>query len=131
MITAVVLIIVVHCCWVVLVIFGALATRGRLVWSILHIFALLAAIITQTSLAPCPLTLAELHFRGRAGLPPYEGRFLVHYINLYVSSSLSASFITNSGVAICCVSLFLYALRFRRYRLSLRPPLPAETAAAD
>ena len=125
MITAVVAIVVLHCCWVVLVIFGALATRGRRVWSVIHVLALLAAIVTQSSLAPCPLTLAELYCRSRAGLPLYQGRFLVHYLNLYVSSSLSAAFITNSGVAICCFSLCIYAWRFRRYRLSLRTPLPA------
>ncbi|MGO8757673.1 MAG: DUF2784 family protein [Terracidiphilus sp.] len=131
MITAAVLIPLVHLLWVVFVIFGALGTRGRAFWSSIHILASISAIFTLNNVYPCPLTFAENYFEGRAGQPTYEGRFLVHYLQRYLSSSLPAWVIVGVGVSICCFNLSVYILRFRRYRLGLRTPLSAETASAD
>jgi hypothetical protein len=131
MITAGLLIPLVHLLWVVFVIFGALGTRGRMFWSATHILASISAIFTLNNVYPCPLTLAENYFEGRAGQPTYEGRFLVHYLQHYLSPNLPAWVIVGVGVSICCLNLCIYARRFWRHRLSLRTPLPAGAASAD
>ena len=72
-----VLILVVHLVWLALVICGALWTRGRPVWSLLHILARVWGIVVEVSPWPCPLTLAEQYFpRARAKLTFVSGRFL-------------------------------------------------------
>ena len=75
------LILAVHLVWLALVIFGALWTRGRPVWSALHILALVWGVIVEVSPWPCPLTLAEQYFEGRFGRPLYQGGFLLHYLD--------------------------------------------------
>ncbi|MGA2570717.1 MAG: DUF2784 family protein [Terracidiphilus sp.] len=131
MITAAVLIPLAHLLWVVFVIFGALGTRGRTFWSTFHILASISAIFTLNNVYPCPLTLAENYFIGRTGQPTYQGRFLVHYLNHYVSPNLPAWLIVGVGVSMCCFNLGIYARRFRRYRLRLRTPLPAVTGSPE
>jgi hypothetical protein len=54
-----VLVLAVHLLWLALVILGALWTRGRPIWTTLHILALLWGIAVEVSPWPCPLTLAE------------------------------------------------------------------------
>ena len=63
-----ILILLVHLAWIVLVIFGALWTRGRPAWSALHILALLwgIAVEARPQSGPCPLTLAEQFFEIKA-----------------------------------------------------------------
>ena len=73
------LILMVHLAWLALVTFGAFWTRGRRVWSALHILALLWAIVVEVGPWPCPLTLAEQYFESRAGPSAYQGSFLLHY----------------------------------------------------
>jgi hypothetical protein len=125
-ITAAVFIYFVHLLWVVFVTFGALGTRGRPRWSALHFLASCSAIFTLTNTYPCPLTLAENYFTGRAGLPAYEGRFIVHYLNHYISPNLPAALIVAVGVSLCCLNLGIYLWRFRNSRLRSRAPLVAE-----
>jgi len=69
------LILTFHLAWLVLVIFGAFWTSHRLVWSAIHILALLLGIVVEVSPWPCPLTLAEQYFGSRAGWPEYHGSF--------------------------------------------------------
>ncbi len=38
----------------------------------------------EFALWPCPLTVAEQYFESRAGLPLYQGSFLVHYLDATV-----------------------------------------------
>ncbi len=131
MITAAVLTLLIHFFYVALVVFGALFTRGRLLWSAAHFLASFSAIFTLTNTYPCPLTLAENYFESRAGLPTYQGRFVVHYLNHYVSPNLPAALIVTAGLSICCFNLAIYTWRFRKYRLGLRAPIQADTASLD
>ena len=67
-----------HALWILAVIFGALFTRGRPVWSGLHIMSLLWGIAVEVGPWPCPMTLAEQYFETRVGLQAYQGSFLLH-----------------------------------------------------
>lgn len=100
-----------HLAWLLLVIFGALWTRGRPLWSALHILALLWAIVVETSPWPCPLTLAEQYFESRAGWPAYHGSFLLHYLDAIVYPNLPDWIITTAGVSVCALNLGIYGWR--------------------
>jgi hypothetical protein len=120
MATAAILVLLAHLAWIVLVIFGALWTCGRPVWSALHILALLWGIAVEAGPWPCPLTLAEQFFEARAGLTAYQGSFLLHTLDGIVYPNVPAWVVTIIGVAVCALNLGIYALRLRKHLLHRR-----------
>jgi phage tail protein X len=117
-----ILVLLVHLAWIVLVIFGALWTRGRPVWSVLHILALLWGIAVEAGPWSCPLTFAEQFFETRAGLAAYQGSFLLHTLDAIVYPDVPAWVVTVIGVAVCAFNLGIYALRMRKHLLRRRAP---------
>jgi len=112
-----ILILLVHLAWIVLVFFGALWTRGRPVWSALHILALLWGIVVEAGPWPCPLTLAEQFFEARAGLAAYHGSFLFHTLDAIVYPNLPGWLVTLVAVAVCAFNLGIYLWRLRKHLL--------------
>lgn len=108
------LILMVHLAWLALVILGAFWTRGRRVWSALHILALLWAIVVEVGPWPCPLTLAEQYFESRAGPSAYQGSFLLHYLDAIVYPNLPGWIVTSAGVAVCALNLGVYCWWLRK-----------------
>jgi Protein of Unknown function (DUF2784) len=122
MTTLAILMLLAHLAWILLVIFGALWTRGRPVWSVVHIFALLWGIAVEAGPWPCPLTLAETYFEVRAGTSPYQGGFLLHYLDAIIYPNLSGWVVTVAGVAVCAFNLGIYGWRLRNFMRRSRLP---------
>lgn len=114
MILAAAVILAIHLGWLGLVIFGALWTRGRPLWSALHILALLWGIAVEVGPWPCPLTLAEQYFELRAGWPAYHGSFLLHCLDAIVYPNVPGWIVSVAGVAICALNLGVYWRRLRK-----------------
>ena len=91
------------------VIFGALLVRSRSILRWLHIASLVWGILTELLPWPCPLTLLENWFEARAGVEPYEGGFLLHYLDRLVYPDVSPTVLTAAGVFVCALNLALYA----------------------
>lgn len=89
--------------------FGALLTRKRLILRWLHIASLLWGVLTEVLPWPCPLTLLENWLEGKAGVQPYEGGFLLHYLDKLVYANISASVLMVAGVIVCALNLLFYA----------------------
>jgi len=115
-----VIVLAAHLAWLALVIFGACWTRGRPVWSAVHILALLWGIAAEVGPWPCPLTLAEQYFEARAGAPPYHGGFLLHCLDAIVYPNLPGWVVASAGVAVCAFNLGIYGWRFRKSRILAR-----------
>jgi hypothetical protein len=113
-----VLVVAIHLLWLALIIFGALWTCGRPVWTALHILALLWGIVAELGPWPCPLTLAESYLQARAGLPFYQSSFLLHYLDAIVYPNLPSWIVTSAGVAVCVLNLSIYSWRGWRWRKS-------------
>ena len=109
------LVLFVHLLWLALVVVGAFFTRGRPLWAALHILALLWGIAVELSPWPCPLTLMENYFESRAGITPYRGGFLLHYLDAIVYPDLPGLAVTLAGVAVCALNLGIYGWRLGRY----------------
>ncbi len=122
MATAAILILLAHLIWIVLVIFGALVTRGRPLLSALHILALLWGIAVEAGPWPCPLTLAETYFETRAGVAAWHGSFLLHTLDAVVYPNLPGWLVTFIGVAVCAFNLGIYLWRLARYLRTSRAP---------
>lgn len=117
MITAAILVLTSHLLWIVLLIVGALFTRGRPLWSTLHILALIWGIVVEVGPWPCPLTLAEQYFEAGAGLAAYQGSFLLHTLDALVYPNLPGWLVTVFGVSVCVFNLGVYLWRFRKHLL--------------
>lgn len=115
--TAAILILFAHLVWILLVIFGALWTRGRPGWTTLHVLALLWGIAVELGPWPCPLTLAESYIEVHAGLAAYQGGFLLHYLDALIYPNLPGWAISLGGTAVCVFNLGIYG---RRLRIHLR-----------
>ncbi len=100
-----------HALFILWVIFGALLTRSRPILRWLHIASLVWGIVTELLPWPCPLTLLENWFEGKAGVQPYQGGFLLHYLDRLVYPDISATVLTVAGVSVCVFNLAVYAGR--------------------
>jgi hypothetical protein len=109
-------VLVLHLLFILWVIFGALVTRRRPLLRWLHIASLAYGILIEVFDWTCPLTPLENWLRARAGVPAYQGGFLLHYLDALVYPDVSPSLLTVCGVAVCLLNLGVYAARFWRGR---------------
>ena len=49
---------------------------------------------------PCPLTMLENSLESRAGVQPYQGGFLLHYLDLLVYPNISATLLIIARVVV-------------------------------
>jgi Protein of Unknown function (DUF2784) len=105
-----------HALFLVWVAFGAVFTRSRPILRWLHIVSLIWGILTELTPWPCPLTLLENWLEQKAGVEPYQGGFLLHYMDKLVYPDISATALTVAGVLVCAFNLAIYARRAWRVR---------------
>jgi len=98
-----------HALFILWVVFGALLTRTRPILRWLHIASVVWGILTELLPWPCPLTLLEDWLEGRAGIEPYQGGFLLHYLDMLVYPDISATVLTVAAVIVCSLNLAFYA----------------------
>lgn len=102
----------VHILFVLWVIFGALLTR---VWAWLrwpHIVSLVWGVLIQIMPWTCPLTALENTLERRAGIQPYQGGFLLHYLDALVYPNIPATLLTIIAVGVCGLNLAFYMHQF-------------------
>jgi hypothetical protein len=104
----------IHLVWIAWLIFGWLVSRNRPVLRWLHFGSLIYGIVIEISPWPCPLTLLEQWLESRAGMAPYRGPFLVHYLDALVYPNVPETVLVPIAVAVCAVNLYLHARRFLR-----------------
>ena len=92
-----------HALFIVWVIFGGIVTDSRQVLRWLHIVSLVWGILTELLPWPCPLTVLEKWLETKAGVEPYNGGFLLHYLD-GLSRRLVHCF-GAVGVIICILNL--------------------------
>jgi hypothetical protein len=97
-----------HALFIVWVVFGALVTRSRKILRWLHIASLVWGILTELLPWPCPLTLLENWFEAKADVQPYQGGFLLHYLDKLVYPDVSVTVLTVAGMIICALNLAFY-----------------------
>jgi hypothetical protein len=105
-----------HALFIVCVVFGAVFTRSRPILRGLHIVSLIWGILMELAPWPCPLTLLENWLEQKAGVEPYQGGFLLHYMDKLVYPDISAAALTAAGVLVCAFNLAIYGRRAWRVR---------------
>ena len=109
-------ILALHLLFILWVVFGVTVTRGRPVLRWLHLSCVVWGILIEILPWTCPLTWAENWLEARAGIAPYQGGFLLHYLDALVYPNIPSGLLTGVGVAVCGVNLGIYAMRFHRRR---------------
>ena len=106
-----------HLLFILWIVFGAAVTRRRPVLRWLHLGSLVWGILIEILPWTCPLTWAENFLETRAGIEPYQGGFLLHYLDALIYPNIPPGLLTGLGVAVCVVNLGIYARRFQRREL--------------
>jgi hypothetical protein len=109
-------ILALHLLFILWVAFGVMVTRRRPVLRWLHLGCLVWGILIEILPWTCPLTWAENWLETRAGIAPYQGGFLLHYLDALVYPNIPPGLLTGFAVAVCVVNLGTYAMRFHRRR---------------
>jgi hypothetical protein len=107
------LVLAIHLAWILWVIFGWLLCRNRPVLRWFHIGSLIYGVFIEIAPWPCPLTLLEQSLETRAGVEPYRGPFLVHYLDALVYPDVPEWLLIVCAVAVCAVNLYLHLKSFR------------------
>ena len=101
------LVLFIHLLFILGVVFGAFVARSRPVLRLLHMVSLIWGILTEL-VWPCPLTLLENWLGQRAGIEPYQGGFVLHYLDKLVYPDVPRSVLVTAGVIICVFNLAFY-----------------------
>jgi len=109
-------VLVLHLLFILWVIFGAIVAFRRPLLRWIHILSLIWGILTELLPWPCPLTVLENWLEARAGITPYQGGFLLHYLDALVYPNVSPTLLTIAGVVVCGVNLGVYIFAFTRSR---------------
>jgi Protein of Unknown function (DUF2784) len=97
-----------HGLFIAWVAFGFLLTGSRPVLRWLHVACLCWGILVEMLPWICPLTYLENWLESRAGIEPYRGGFLLHYLDKLVYPDISASLLTVGAVIVCGGNLAFY-----------------------
>jgi Protein of Unknown function (DUF2784) len=104
-----------HLLWILWVVLGTLLTRSRRALRWLHILSLIYSLLIEAlPWPPCPLTVLEAWLEARAGVTPYQGSFLVHYLEAIVYPEIPMSLLVAGAVVVCVINLGVYVYRYRR-----------------
>ena len=100
-----------HLIWILWVIGGALLVRRWRGLRWLHVISLVYSVLIEAlPWPPCPLTVLEGWLEARAGITPYRGSFLVHYLEVIVYPDISVSWLITGAVVVCLLNLAVYAM---------------------
>ena len=107
-------VLAIHLTWILWVIFGWLISRNRPWLRWFHFASLIYGVFIEIAPWPCPLTLLENHLESVAGVTPYRGPFLVHYLDSVVYPNVSDALLISVAIAVCGANLYLHVRRLRR-----------------
>jgi hypothetical protein len=119
-------VLVLHALLILWVVFGAFLAWSRPGLRWLHVASLVWGILTNVLYEPCPLTFAENALEQSAGIQPYQGGFLLHYLDKLIYPDIAPSVLTIAALIVCALNLGFYTWRLwlgQRIRSLLKPAL--------
>ena len=110
-----------HALFVIWVALGALVAYSRPLLRWLHVASLVWGILIEIFPWVCPLTFLENWLERRAGVEPYHGGFLLHYVDRFVYPNVSARLLMIVALAICILNLGFYAVKWWMAKTAIQP----------
>ncbi len=93
-------ILALHLLFIVWIVFGVAVARRRPGLRWLHLGCLEWGILIETLPWTCPLTWAENWLEIQAGIAPYQGGSLLHYLDALVYPDIPPGLLVGSGVCL-------------------------------
>jgi hypothetical protein len=123
------LVLVIHFCFVLFVVFGGLLVLRwpSVLW--LHLPAFIWGILVQCFFWACPFTPLENWFRRMGGESGYTGGFVEHYISAILYANVSRKFQAMLGLLLIGVNVLVYSVVFIRRRRKNRAVSGATSAS--
>lgn len=112
-------VLILHLGFIAWVIFGAAVTRSRPVVTAFHVLSFIWALLVEIFPWSCPLTLAENWLELRAGAAPYQGGFVLHYLDLLVYPNLPSILLTAAAILVVAVNVIIYGRRWREQTMKI------------
>jgi hypothetical protein len=110
------LVLVVHLLFNTFVVGGALISNGHPTIERLHVLSLLYGVVMENVAWPCPLTIAQKWFLMKAGEVPYQGDFILHYLQTVVAPTFPLDLLRWGAIGVFLVNMAVYARRYTRTR---------------
>ena len=103
-----IIVLLLHALFIAWVALGFLLTRSRPILQWFHIVSLCWAILVEVLPWTCPLTYLENWLEGRAGVEPYQGGFLLHYLDKMVYPDIRYTLLALLAVLVCGANFAFY-----------------------
>lgn len=104
----------VHLGFILWVIFGAVFTRMRPRLTAIHVLSLIWGLLVEILPWTCPLTAAENWLEQRAGVAPYQGGFVLHYLDALVYPNVPPVVLTIAAFLVFAANVAIYWRRWAR-----------------
>jgi hypothetical protein len=114
-----IVVLILHLGFIAWVIFGAAVTRSRPVVTALHVLSFIWGLLVEIFPWSCPLTLAENWLELRAGAAPYQGGFVLHYLDMLVYPNLPSILLTAAAILVVAVNVIIYGRRWREQTMKI------------
>jgi hypothetical protein len=109
-------VVVFHFGFVVFAVLGGLLVLRRPRWAWVHVPAAVWGFLVEAAGWLCPLTPLEQHLRREAGLAPYEGGFLAHYLlPVLYPEGLTREMQWELAGIVLAINALVYGLVLRRW----------------
>lgn len=107
-----------HALFILWVIFGAFLAASRPWLRRLHFACLVWGVMIEVLPWPCPLTPLENWLEQKAGIEPYQGGFLLHYLDKLVYPDVPQIALIIFAAILCLLNIAYYS------RQRWKPPKP-------
>ena len=108
------LVLTLHFCFVLFVVFGGLLALRRRWIALLHLPAVIWGILVECFLLACPLTTLENSLRYLGGESGYTDGFINHYISAVLYANISPQFRITLGLLLIGLNMLVYWYVFRQ-----------------
>lgn len=108
------LMLILHFCFVLFVVFGGLLALRRRWIALLHLPAVIWGILVECFLLACPLTTLENSLRYLGGESGYTDGFINHYISAVLYANISPQFRITLGLLLIGLNMLVYWYVFRQ-----------------
>lgn len=109
------IVLVLHFCFVIFVVFGGLLVLRRRWIAWLHLPAVAWGIVIEFFWWACPLTSLENYLREAGGEAGYTNGFIDYYITAILYTPLSPNIRIALGLLLIIFNLIVYSYLLRRY----------------
>ncbi|HWG49209.1 MAG TPA: DUF2784 domain-containing protein [Candidatus Acidoferrales bacterium] len=109
-----IIILLLHLVFILWVILGATFTGKRPRLAAIHLLSLIWGLLVEILPWTCPLTFAENWLEQRAGVTPYRGGFLLHYLDAMVYPNVPPIALTIAAVLVFAANVGIYWRRWMR-----------------